>query len=163
LPEVRDVAPEPLSKRYRTWFESRGRYASKSPPIYASVSDGAERMARQFPQLPRDFVHRLAEFSMRELPGGLTWKFDHRTRSRPPLDSDGRDFDAFLSEIRCPVLLFYGDQSFVPLPQSRRLALLSNVTLVRYADAGHWLHHEQLNRFAADTLTFLEHERAALA
>ncbi len=30
-----------------------------------------------------------------------------------------------------------------------------NATLIEYPDAGHWLHHDQLDRFLADVKAFI--------
>ena len=163
LPEVRSAASGTIAERTRDWFNERTAIEVKASPVYPDLSAVAERLARQYPYLEQALIDHLARFSVRETDGGFTWKFDHRTRSRPPLDSDGRDFDAMLGSIQCPVLLFYGDKSFVPLPQSWRLGLLSNATLKRYQDAGHWLHHQQLERFCADTLSFLNNWSSDLA
>lgn len=155
LPEVRDDSGTPLAERFRHWFDSRQQFAGKSPPVYPDLAAAAHRMADRFPGFPTSITDHLAEHSVRPVAGGYTWKFDHRTRSRPPLDSDSADFDAMLSSVLCPVLLFYGGKSFVPLPQPERLALLKRARLIRYPNAGHWLHHQELDRFAADTTAFL--------
>ena len=163
LPEVRGDRGVPLAQRLRTWFDERKGFEQKPPPLYPGLAAAAKRMAVRFPDLDGELVEHLARFSIREIPRGVTWKFDHRTRSRPPIDSDASDFDAMLTSIRCPVQLFYGDQSFVPLPQPSRLALLKQARLVRYADAGHWLHHQRLDRFSADTAAFLTERSLQLA
>lgn len=163
LPEVRAAVTRSVAERARDWFDQRKSFEGKAPPLYPDLPAVAARLARQFPDLDPMLIGHLARFSVRQVEGGLTWKFDHRTRSRPPLDSDGRDFDAMLGAIRCPVLLFYGDKSFVPLPQAWRLGLMSNVDLKRYADAGHWLHHQRLDRFAADIRSFLTDRSPRLA
>lgn len=163
LPEVRAAATSSVAERARSWFDQRKSFEGKAPPVYPDIPSVAERLARQYPYLDQPLIDHLARFSVRKVEGGLSWKFDHRTRSRPPLDSDGRDFDAMLGSVHCPSMLFYGDQSFVPLPQAWRLGLLRPVGLKRYPDAGHWLHHQQPGRFHADTLAFLTDWSAALA
>jgi pimeloyl-ACP methyl ester carboxylesterase len=163
LPEVRGDRGVPLAQRLRTWFDERKSFEQKAPPVYPGLAAATERMAERFPDLHSDLIEHLARFSVRKVPGGVTWKFDYRTRSRPPIDSDASDFDAMLTSIRCPVQLFYGDQSFVPLPQPSRLALLKQASLIRYADAGHWLHHQRLEQFYADTAAFLTKRSLQLA
>ena len=163
LPEVRGDRDVPLAQRLRTWFDERKGFEDKAPPVYPGLVAATERMAERFPDLARELIEHLARFSVQEVPGGVTWKFDHRTRSRPPIDSDASDFGAMLTAIRCPVQLFYGGQSFVPLPQPSRLALLKQASLVRYADAGHWLHHQRLDRFCTDTAAFLTERSFQLA
>lgn len=163
LPEVRETGGRMLAERARSWFDERKLFEAKAPPVYGDLAAVATRLARQYPYLDAVLIDHLAHFSVREVNGGYTWKFDHRSRTRPPIDSDGRDFDSMLESVRCPVLLFYGDESFVPLPQPWRLALLTSADLRRYPDAGHWLHHQQLERFCADTHAFLEDRSLDLA
>lgn len=156
LPEVRDTSDRNIALRFREWFDQRGQFEERTPPFYPSVASAAERMRERFPLFDQGMIDHLAVTSVRNIPGGFTWKFDHRTRTRPPLDSDGRDFDQMLSAVECPVHLFYGGRSFVPPPQPSRVQRLRQVSMTRYENAGHWLHHQELDRFCRDTAAFLK-------
>lgn len=160
LPLTRDAAKhaEPLAGRFRKWLDERQAIERRQPPVYASVAAAADRMALEFPQLDRAMIDHLALHSVRPIEGGFTWKFDNRTRLRPPIDSDSRDFDALLTSIACPTLLLYGGSSWVPAPNPSRLAMISDHRLRRYEDAGHWLHHDHPDQFAADIAAFLLNE-----
>lgn len=165
LPLTREAAnkAEPLADRFRSWLDQRQALERRSPPVYPSIEATAERMAREFPELDRAMVDHLALHSVRPVDGGFTWKFDNRTRLRPPIDSDSRDFDALLSGINCPTLLLYGGQSWVPAPNADRLAQIRDHHLRRYEDAGHWLHHDDPDRFATDVSSFLLNKEIANA
>lgn len=165
LPLTREAAKkaEPLAVRFRRWLDDRQAIERRLPPVYASVEAAAHRMAREFPQLDRAMIDHLALHSVRPINGGFTWKFDNRTRLRPPIDSDSRDFDALLGSITCPTLLIYGGKSWVPTPNPDRLALINDHRLQRYEDAGHWLHHDDPERFADDVAAFLLNEEIANA
>jgi pimeloyl-ACP methyl ester carboxylesterase len=162
LPLTRDAAKsrEPLARRFRHWLDNRLLLEARRPPLYASVEEAADRMAREFPQLDRAMIDHLALHSVRAIEGGFTWKFDNRTRLRPPIDSDSRDFDSLLTSINCPTLLLYGGKSWVPVPDPKRLALIHDLSLMRHESAGHWLHHDNPDRFASDIAAFLLHEKA---
>ena len=52
--------------------------------------------------------------------------------------------------------LFYGTESFISSPaRDGRLDHLPTASLVEYEKAGHWLHHDQFDRFMADLKAFL--------
>lgn len=165
LPLTRDAAAksEPLAARFRQWLDERQAIEHRAPPVYASIADAADRMAREFPQLGRAMIDHLALHSVRPVDGGITWKFDNRTRLRPPIDSDSRDFDSLLDGIICPTLLLYGGTSWVPAPNAERLARIRDHRIHRYEDAGHWLHHDHPERFAADVASFLSNKETAYA
>lgn len=165
LPLTREAAnkAEPLAHRFRSWLDQRQAGEQRSPPVYPTIAAAADRMAREFPQLGRAMIDHLAMHSVRPVDGGFTWKFDNRTRLRPPIDSDSRDFDTLLGEITCPTLLLYGGDSWVPAPDPDRLARIRGHRIHRYEDAGHWLHHDQPDRFATDVASFLSNKEIEYA
>lgn len=165
LPLTREAASEtkPLADRFRSWLDQRQAREERSPPVYPTIAAAADRMAREFPQLDRAMIDHLALHSVRPVDGGFTWKFDNRTRLRPPMDSDSRDFDLLLDGISCPTLLLYGGNSWVPAPDPDRLARIRDHRISRYEDAGHWLHHDYPDRFAANVVSFLSNKETAYA
>jgi len=59
-------------------------------------------------------------------------------------------------EITCPVLLFLGMESWAPDPEADgRVSGIRNRRLVRVPEAGHWVHHDQLQVFLDETGRFL--------
>lgn len=157
LPLTRDLefSDKPLAGRFLEWLDQRQEIVRRRLPIYASVEAAAHRMASEFPKLGRAMIDHLALHSVRPHNGGFTWKFDNRTRLRPPIDSDSRDFDTLLTSIICPTLLIYGGASWIPAPQPRRLALLQDHRVRRFDRAGHWVHHDQPDLFAKQIAEFL--------
>ncbi len=66
---------------------------------------------------------------------------------------------AILSEISCPVLLFWGMESWMPDPEADgRSTVIKNQRLVKVPGAGHWVHHDRLDVFLAETVPFLTKE-----
>jgi pimeloyl-ACP methyl ester carboxylesterase len=60
------------------------------------------------------------------------------------------------SRISCPTLLMYGANSWASNPEKDgRLRHFRDARVVEFADAGHWLHHDQFDRFMADVRAFL--------
>ena len=68
------------------------------------------------------------------------------------------DFSAQLGEIKTPTLIVWGDQDAI-CPRSEQEALaaaIAGAQLVVYSDAGHALHWEEPEGFAADLVAFAE-------
>ena len=52
--------------------------------------------------------------------------------------------------------MFYGTDSFASNPErDGRLQHFSTARVIEYKNAGHWLHHDQFERFVADVRAFL--------
>ena len=60
------------------------------------------------------------------------------------------------AEITCPVLLFWGLESWLPDPETDdRVAAIKNHRLVKVPGAGHWVHHDRLDLFLEESTRFL--------
>ena len=58
--------------------------------------------------------------------------------------------------ITCPMLLLWGKDSFATSPATDgRLQYFPTARLIEYENAGHWLHHDQFDRFMNDVKAFL--------
>jgi pimeloyl-ACP methyl ester carboxylesterase len=58
--------------------------------------------------------------------------------------------------ISCPTLLCYGDKSWASNPEKDgRARYFRHARVVSFADAGHWVHHDQLDAFMAVLQGFL--------
>jgi pimeloyl-ACP methyl ester carboxylesterase len=94
--------------------------------------------------------------------GSLSWKFDNYARNFPPYGQNLDDFREINSRIACPVLLFWGLESFMPDPETDgRTTGLNNYRMVRVPHAGHWVHHDQLGHFLRETEAFLTEAEAS--
>jgi non-heme chloroperoxidase len=83
----------------------------------------------------------------------LVWKAAFESRWR--LEGD---YSAELSQITAPTLILWGDQD-ARYPRGEQETLASAIAgsrLVAYRGAGHLLHWEEPQRFAADLVTFVE-------
>jgi pimeloyl-ACP methyl ester carboxylesterase len=88
--------------------------------------------------------------------GSLIWKFDNFARGFPPYGVNIEDAREILSHISCPTLLFWGMESWAADPETDgRAAVIENHRLVKVPNAGHWVHHDQLEVFLAATKRFL--------
>jgi pimeloyl-ACP methyl ester carboxylesterase len=59
--------------------------------------------------------------------------------------------------ITCPMLLLYGANSWASNPEKDgRLDVFNNdPKVIEFENAGHWLHHDQFDRFMAEIRAFL--------
>lgn len=60
-----------------------------------------------------------------------------------------------LAAISCPVLLAYGELSWIPVPPAKRLAKLRDHRVVMFPRASHWLHHQARADFERELNSFL--------
>jgi pimeloyl-ACP methyl ester carboxylesterase len=74
----------------------------------------------------------------------------------PPIDLSQAEIAQLWSAITCPTLLCYGANSWASNPAADgRAAYFANARVSLYQDAGHWLHHDQFERFMQELSAFL--------
>lgn len=163
LPIVRDERTEaiPFPQRMRTWMELVRGSRDRQGRTYASVAEAQARMQREQPQVDEQTIAHVARHAVyTNSDGSVRWKFDQATRLRPPDDADATDLDQMLAAVACPVLLFYGTQSYVPMPPPERLALLADHRIVTIPGGTHWLHHEERETYIAELTAFFDAHKA---
>ncbi len=58
--------------------------------------------------------------------------------------------------ITCPTLLLYGANSWASNPErDGRIAAFNTAKVIEFENAGHWLHHDQFDRFMSTLDDFL--------
>jgi pimeloyl-ACP methyl ester carboxylesterase len=146
----------PAPERMRTWIESVRQAEQREPRSYPSLEAAVARMQEANPHLSADVARHLTLHGTNWNAGGsLTWKFDNYVRCLPPFGHHIEDAQAVFSRITCPVLLFWGTESWLPDPESdQRAAVIRNRRLVKVPGAGHWVHHDRLDVFLEETARF---------
>jgi pimeloyl-ACP methyl ester carboxylesterase len=158
-PPLRGDAKAPLGERYRAWMEKM-REATETPPLrYGDMEAAVKRMAEANSHLSPDQVRHLTQHGVnRNEDGSYSWKFDtgiyarfmQPTGMRPP---DGPDLWKLVT---CPTLLIRGGDSWGADPAETGDAdHFQNARVVSVDDAGHWVHHDQLDAFLALVRPFL--------
>lgn len=158
LPIVRDQRrdPIPYPARLREWIIDQGNVQTRSPRFYATQADAGARMAAQHPRIDASKIaHLTLHGTIMESAKGWRWKFDNACRHRAPDDAYGHDLDDVLAAITSPVLLAYGEESWIPIPPQERLNRLVRHQVETFEGASHWLHHEALEKFTAVLGDFL--------
>ena len=148
----------PASQRLRSWIESVRDLEKRHRKSYLSLEAAMARMKEANPRLSDEVARHLTLHGTNwDSDGSLLWKFDNFARALPPYGHHMQDAIELFGQITCPALLFWGLQSFLPLPESDpRFLAIRNRRLVKVPNAGHWVHHDQLELFLRETGAFLE-------
>jgi len=162
---MRDVAADEVPGRYGRWIDEL-----KDPPglrDYASLDDVARRLQHNNPRLRADRAAFLAPHWARPRPDGrYELAADAAHRIINPVPYRWADVAACWKRIDCPVLWIDAADSDAPRHAggvdevARRVEHLARVTVVRVADAGHMLHHDQPRAVAQVIEDFLRRHPA---
>ena len=153
----------PASQRMRNWIENVRKTETREPRTYPTLESAVNRMKEANPHLTDEVARHLTLHGTNwNADGSLSWKFDNYARNFPPYGQNLEDFKEINSRITCPVLLFWGLESFMPDPETDgRTAGLANYRMVHVPHAGHWVHHDQLGYFLRETEAFLAEPEAS--
>jgi pimeloyl-ACP methyl ester carboxylesterase len=151
------IEASPYPDKMRAWIESRRQAAGRQPRRYATLDDAYARMKAENSFLSDVQARHLTVHGiMRNEDGTFSWKFDNWLNARLPLDIPVEEVRKVWAAIACPSLLIWGKDSFFSSPaDDGRLGYFQNATLLEYENAGHWLHHDQFDRFITDVTAFL--------
>ena len=151
------IEHQPAHLRMRHWIDHMHEMERRQPRRYASVEDATHRMLEANPHLTAEMAHHLTLHGTRDNDDGtLSWKFDNYVHIRSPYEFNLEDAQDIWSRIQAPVLLIRGTESWAPDPEkSGRAVTIGNYRSVTVQDAGHWVHHDQLDRFLAVVIEFL--------
>ena len=150
--------PRPASERLRRWIEAERNIERREPRSYPDLASAVARMKEANPFLSDEVAEHLTLHGTNwNADGSLVWKFDNYARLFAPYGLGHDDIREILGQITCPVLLFWGMESWALAPeQDGRSDAIKNRRVVKVPNAGHWLHHDQLGIFLAETTKFLK-------
>ncbi|MBG6120235.1 MULTISPECIES: alpha/beta fold hydrolase [unclassified Sphingobium] len=142
---------------WRDWIEERRSLATRQPRRYASVEEALARMQGENPHLTEAQARHLTIHGVaRNEDGSFSWKFDDYMRPGPPVDISPAELHALWGNITCPILLCWGQDSWAENPLETGFATrFHNASVQTFDNAGHWLHHDQFDRFIAALRAFL--------
>lgn len=147
----------PYADRWRKWIADKRAAAGRLPKRYATFDDALTRMKAENAYLNDEQAHHLTVHGMnRNEDGSWSWKFDNHLNIWPFDDIPHAELHALWAAITCPTLLMYGTNSWASNPEKDgRIAHFSTARVVEFENAGHWLHHDQFDRFMAELAAFL--------
>lgn len=146
-----------FADRFRKWIEDKRLAAGRQPRRYATLDDALARMAAENAYLtPEQARHLTIHGINRNEDGSWSWKFDNYLNVWPIVDLPQADIEALWGAITCPTLLLYGADSWASNPEGDgRLEHFNTAKVIEFENAGHWLHHDQFDRFMSTLEAFL--------
>lgn len=158
-------SPEMIAKRekieidigMRAWVKQIRKLSGWLPRRYPNIEEAANRMKEANPHLSEEqALHLTIHGSNQNEDGTFSWKFDNYVRTFPATGMAIQDTLALNSKINCPTMLVRGTESWASDPEvDGRAALFQNVRVENVENAGHWVHHDQLDIFLALLNDFL--------
>jgi pimeloyl-ACP methyl ester carboxylesterase len=146
-----------IQKRFRQWIEDKRNASGRLPRRYLTLDAALDRMKAENTYLTDEQARHLTiHGASRNEDGTWSWKFDNYLNIWAAFDMPREDMHAIWNAITCPVLMLYGANSWASNPEKDgRISHFSSARVVEYENAGHWLHHDQFDRFMADLRAFL--------
>jgi pimeloyl-ACP methyl ester carboxylesterase len=147
----------PTSTRTREWIENIRDAEKRHTKSYPSLDAAMARMREVNPRLTDEVARHLTLHGTNwDSDGSLVWKFDNFARVFAPYGHHISDAVEVFSQIACPTLFFWGQESFLPIPETDpRYVAIPKRRLIKVPNAGHWVHHDQLALFLREASTFL--------
>ncbi len=151
------VEHQPANARMRNWINHMHDMERRQPRRYENVEDATKRMMEANPHLTAEMARHLTLHGTRGNDDGtLSWKFDNYVRLRSPYEFNIEDAQDIWSKISAPVLLIKGAESWALDPEKDgRASVIEDRRTVIIEQAGHWVHHDQLDRVMDVILDFL--------
>jgi len=139
------------------WINEVRSGSSRQPRRYASIEDAAARMQKENPHLsPEQARHLTVHGVARNEDGSFSWKFDNGARPIFPQRMPKGTQEALWQRIACPTLLMHGTESWHGDPSADgRAGYIQRSRVLAVEDAGHWVHHDQLDFFLENVRAFL--------
>lgn len=144
--------------RFREWIEKRRAAAGRIPRRYPRIEAAYARMKEENSFLTDEQARHLTiHGASRNEDGTWSWKFDPYLNVWPFEDVPEYRTEELWAAITCPMLLLYGANSWASNPEKDgRLGVFNNdPKVIEFENAGHWLHHDQFDRFMAEIRAFL--------
>ena len=150
-------AETPVAEHWRKWIAEKRVAAGRLPKRYETIEDAFARMRTENSFLSEEQARHLTiHGTSRSEDGTWSWKFDNYLHVWPLPDLPQSDVEKLWSAISCPTLLMYGANSWASNPErDGRLSHFRNARVIEFANAGHWLHHDQFGGFMAEVSAFL--------
>jgi pimeloyl-ACP methyl ester carboxylesterase len=144
------------TERLRFWVEAVRDVEKRRSRSYPNLDAAMARMKEANPRLSEEIARHLTLHGTNwEHDGSLVWKFDHYMRVAAPYGFDIEESVEVFRNIGCPTLLFCGLESYLRISASDpRMRAIRNHRLVNVPNAGHWVHHDQLDIVLTETTAF---------
>lgn len=146
-----------IDARMREWIDQMRGLAGRTPRRYATIEEAYARMQAENPHLSPERARHLTIHGVNQNEDGTySWKFDNYVRAFSPYTFNADEARDLWGRITCPTLLIRGTESWASDPtKDGRAAHFRNAKVVNIEKAGHWVHHDQLEKFLEVVKEFL--------
>jgi pimeloyl-ACP methyl ester carboxylesterase len=146
-----------IRTRFRKWIDDKRGAAGRQPKRYPTLEAALERMKTENTYLTDEQARHLTIHGIsRNEDGTWSWKFDNYLNIWAAFDMPRDDLQAIWAAISCPMLMMYGANSWASNPEKDgRISHFSTARVIEFENAGHWLHHDQFDRFMDEIKAFL--------
>jgi pimeloyl-ACP methyl ester carboxylesterase len=153
---VKNHIEVPIEERLQFWIKDLRKASGRIPRRYKSLEDAYERMQTENPHLTETQARHLTiHGSNQNEDGTYTWKFDNYVRTFSPVGVSSEDQIKAYARISCPTLLVRGTESWASDPErDGRVQNFQDARVANIENAGHWVHHDQLEVFISLTKEF---------
>jgi pimeloyl-ACP methyl ester carboxylesterase len=130
---------------------------ARAPRPYPTIEAAEARLAEENKRLTPEMVRHLTKYAVRQNPDGTYgWKFDNYTRLTTTPEWSMEETKAMWGQISRPVLFIGGEESWSHRFPGREVMadLVPDRKVIVFENAGHWVHHDQLEGFVAAVRDF---------
>ena len=152
-----EMRADPYPQRLNEWIGKKRAASGRTPRKYDSIEAAFARMIEENSYLTEEQARHLTLHGVnRNEDGTYSWKFDPHLNVWAVEDIADEFLYQTWAAITAPTLLLYGADSWASNPEGDgRLDHFANAEVIEFENAGHWLHHDQFDRFMATLRDFL--------
>lgn len=145
------------ANRFRKWIDDKRKASARIPRRYETIEAAYARMKEENGFLTDEQArHLTVHGASRNEDGTWSWKFDPYLNVWPFDEVPEDRTNELWGAITCPVLLLYGADSWASNPETDgRAMVFQDYRVIEFENAGHWLHHDQFDRFMREVRAFL--------
>ena len=147
-----------INDRVRSWIDDMRKLSGRLPRRYDTLEDAFTRMRDENPHLSEEQARHLTLHGANQNEDGTySWKFDNYVRVFSMSGLPNEEVKKMYGAITCPTLLMRGEESWAsdPVADGRTQCFNCPIEYRSFANAGHWVHHDQLDAFVAMVNEFL--------
>ncbi len=144
-------------QRMQGWIGQMQDLSRRKVREYATIDEALARMRQANPHLSVEQARHLTIHGVRRNENGTySWKFDNYTHATSPYLFNLKDAAEIWGRIMSPCLLVRGDESWAgDWDRDGRMKVFRSAKSVTIRQAGHWVHHDQLEEFLKLAREFL--------
>ena len=147
-----------INDRVRSWVDDMRKLSGRLPRRYDTLDDAFKRIRVENPHLSEEQARHLTLHGANQNEDGTySWKFDNYVRVFSMSGLPNEEVKKMYGEISCPTLLMRGEESWAsdPVADGRTQCFNCPIEYQSFANAGHWVHHDQLDGFVDRVSEFL--------